>query len=138
MVSLLYLSPILSFLTTLIAIPVFIRYLNRINLLVKDQNKENKPLVPISGGITVVAGILIGLMCYIFILTFVYKDLTQISIIFAVASTMLLITFIGFLFYINSGGIHETKTIGALVFRMILTLIFIISAYFVIIKNFGY
>lgn len=97
MVSLLYLSPILSFLTTLIAIPVFIRYLNRINLLVKDQNKENKPLVPISGGITVVAGILIGLMCYIFILTFVYKDLTQISIIFAVASTMLLITFIGFL-----------------------------------------
>ena len=97
MVSLLYLSPILSFLTTLIAIPVFIRYLNRINLLVKDQNKENKPLVPISGGITVVAGILIGLMCYIFILTFVYKDLTQISIIFAVASMLLLITFIGFL-----------------------------------------
>lgn len=48
---------------------------------------------------------------------------------------ILLITFIGFLFYINSGGIHETKTIGALVFRMILTLIFIISAYFVIIKN---
>ncbi len=48
---------------------------------------------------------------------------------------ILLITFIGFLFYINSGGIHETKTIGALVFRMALTLIFIISAYFVIIKN---
>lgn len=48
---------------------------------------------------------------------------------------ILLLTFIGFLFYINSGGIHETKTIGALVLRMGLTLIFIISAYFIITKN---
>lgn len=48
---------------------------------------------------------------------------------------ILLITFIGFLFYINSGGIHEIKTIGALVFRMVLTVIFTILAYFIITKN---
>ena len=48
---------------------------------------------------------------------------------------ILLLTFIGFLFYINSGGIHETKTVGALVFRMGLTLVFITSSYFLINKN---
>ena len=48
---------------------------------------------------------------------------------------ILLLTFVGFLFYINAGGIHETKTIGALVFRMVLTLIFTISSYFLNNKN---
>jgi len=97
MLSLLYLGPVLSFLTTLLATSILIRYLKRIDLLVKDQNKEDKPLVPLSGGLAVIAGILVGFMCYIFILTFIYKDKTQISTIFAVSSTMLLITFIGFL-----------------------------------------
>src|SRR3989344_2788516 len=94
---LLYLSPVLSFFVTLIATPILIRYLIRIDLLVKDQNKEDRPLVPISGGLAVISGILVGLMAYIFILTFVYNDKTQISIIFAVASTIFIITFIGFL-----------------------------------------
>jgi len=80
---LLYLSPILSFIVTLIATPILIRYLNRIGLQVKDQNKENKPLVPISGGLAVISGILVGLMFYI--------------LIFASLTTILLITFIGFM-----------------------------------------
>lgn len=94
---LLYLSPILSFIVTLIATPILIRYLNRIGLQVKDQNKENKPLVPISGGLAVISGILVGLMFYIFVLTFVYNDKTQFSLIFASLTTILLITFIGFM-----------------------------------------
>ena len=94
---LLYLSPILSFIVTLIATPILIRYLNRIGLQVKDQNKENKPLVPISGGLAVISGILVGLMFYIFVLTFTYNDKTQFSLIFASLTTILLITFIGFM-----------------------------------------
>ncbi|MEK6934310.1 MAG: hypothetical protein AABW46_00365 [Nanoarchaeota archaeon] len=94
---LLYLSPVLSFIVTLIATPILIRYLRRIGLVVKDQNKENKPLVPISGGLAVISGILVGLMFYIFILTFIYKDQSQFAIIFASLTTLLLITFIGFL-----------------------------------------
>ena len=91
MLSLLYLSPVLSFLAVFIAIPILIRYLKRIDLKVKDQNKEDKPLMPTSGGIAVIAGVLVGLMSYIFILTFVYHDFTQIGMIFAVVISILLI-----------------------------------------------
>lgn len=50
-------------------------------------------------------------------------------------STILLITaFIGLFVHINSGGIYETKTIGAMIFRITLTMVFAILAYFTISK----
>lgn len=49
--------------------------------------------------------------------------------------TLLVITFIGFYVYVNSGGIHETKTMGALIFRTMITLVFTISAYTLINNN---
>ena len=97
MLYLLYLAPIISLIVTLYATRILIRYLKRIGLVVKDQNKEEKPLVPLSGGLAVMSGILAGLMAYIFILTFVYNERTQIAQILAVATTLLLITFIGFM-----------------------------------------
>jgi hypothetical protein len=51
------------------------------------------------------------------------------------ATLILTIAFVGFLFYIQSGGIHETKTIGAMVFRIALTLGFTLFAYFTINKK---
>jgi hypothetical protein len=49
------------------------------------------------------------------------------------SSLILLITaFIGLIIHINAGGIYETKTIGAMVFRITVTLIFSILAYFTI------
>lgn len=53
----------------------------------------------------------------------------------AVATLILAVAFIGFLFYIQSGGIHESKTVGAMVFRTILTLVFTLFAYFTINKR---
>ena len=51
-------------------------------------------------------------------------------------STIILITaFIGLGIYVNSGGIHETKTIGAMIFRISVTIVFAIIAYFTIIKK---
>jgi len=51
-------------------------------------------------------------------------------------STIILsFAFVGFLFYIQSGGIHESKTVGAMVFRIALTLGFTLFAYFTINKN---
>ena len=97
MLYLLYMAPLVSFLVTIFATPILIRYLKRIDLVVKDQNKENKPLVPLSGGLAVMSGILAGLMIYIFILTFIYKEGSQIKEILAVATTIMIITFIGFL-----------------------------------------
>ncbi|MFY7938555.1 MAG: hypothetical protein ACOVOQ_14325, partial [Flavobacterium sp.] len=57
-----------------------------------------------------------------------YKTLGLSTIILSLA-------FVGFLFYIQSGGIHESKTVGAMVFRIALTLGFTLFAYFTINKK---
>ena len=45
------------------------------------------------------------------------------------ATIILLVAFVGLLIYINSGGIYETKTIGAMVFRIALTSMFTIVSF---------
>lgn len=51
-------------------------------------------------------------------------------------STLILITaFVGLIIHASSGGIYETKTIGAMIFRISVTLVFAIIAYFTIIKK---
>lgn len=49
-----------------------------------------------------------------------------------ISTIILTIAFIGFQFYIQSGGIHESKTVGAMIFRIVLTLVFTLFAYFTI------
>jgi UDP-N-acetylglucosamine--dolichyl-phosphate N-acetylglucosaminephosphotransferase len=101
---------LISFFTTLIATSYLIRYLRRVNLVVKDQNKKNKPLIPLSGGLAVMAGIFMGLMAYIFIRTFIYSDTTYLLSFFAAITTILLITFIGF---IDDSIIKKSKDASA-------------------------
>lgn len=48
---------------------------------------------------------------------------------------ILILAFIGFLIHVNTGGKYQTKTIGAMIFRITVTLIFTFSAYLTIIKN---
>jgi len=48
---------------------------------------------------------------------------------------VLLIAFIGLFIHINAGGIYETKTIGAMAFRITVTLVFSALAYFTITKK---
>jgi len=51
-------------------------------------------------------------------------------------STLILITaFVGLNIHASSGGIYETKTIGAMIFRISVTLVFAIIAYFTITKK---
>ncbi len=51
-------------------------------------------------------------------------------------STMILLAaFIGLKIHANSGGIYESKTIGAMIFRTSLTFVFTIIAYFIINKQ---
>jgi hypothetical protein len=50
-------------------------------------------------------------------------------------STIVLISaFVGLFIHINAGGIYETKTIGAMTFRITLTIVFSALAYFTINK----
>jgi len=47
---------------------------------------------------------------------------------------VLLLAFVGLFIYINAGGTYETKTIGAMAFRITVTLVFSALAYFSINK----
>lgn len=52
-----------------------------------------------------------------------------------ISSIILIAAFIGLKIHINLGGIYETKTIGAMIFRISVTLLFAIIAYFTITKR---
>src|SRR3989344_3565010 len=65
---------LISFAIVMFFIPRLIKYLRNIGLVVKDQNKQDKPLIPVSAGLVVVGGVIGGLMSYVFIQTFFYKD----------------------------------------------------------------
>ena len=92
-----FLSAIIAFFITLIATNWLIRYLRRINLVVKDMNKKNTPLIPISGGLAVMSGIFVGIMSYIFIQTFRYDYIQTLPYILAGLISIIMITFVGFL-----------------------------------------
>lgn len=53
----------------------------------------------------------------------------------SISAIVLLVAFIGLFIHINSGGIYETKTIGAMIFRMTVTIVFTALAFFMISKN---
>jgi hypothetical protein len=52
-----------------------------------------------------------------------------------ISALILIAAFIGLKLHANSGGIYETKTIGAMIFRISVTLLFAIIAYFTITKE---
>jgi NADH:ubiquinone oxidoreductase subunit K len=56
--------------------------------------------------------------------------------ILGTSTLMLIATLIGFLLYIQAGGIHESRTIAALIFRTTLTVGFTAFAYFTINRKF--
>lgn len=96
-------SAIAGFIVTYLLTPWLIKYLAKIDLVVKDQHKEGTPLVPISGGIAVLCGVLSGLMVFMFFRTFLLLtsglNLDKDSLILLLVSmiTIFTITFIGFI-----------------------------------------
>ena len=51
------------------------------------------------------------------------------------ALVILMIAFVSLLIYINDGGVHEAKTINAMIFRILVTLGFSLMAFFFINKQ---
>ena len=97
-----FICAFISFLIVFSFTPLLIKYLKKINLVVKDQHKEDKPLVPISGGLIVMGGIFIGLLIYVFFKVFFFdKNLIlgkdYLAYLFAAISSIMMITFIGFI-----------------------------------------
>ena len=63
------------------------------------------------------------------------KNKNWTSTILGISALILINAFICFIIYIYTDGVHETKTIGAMIFRIIITLFFIALAYFTINKS---
>ncbi len=95
---------IVSFLVVYFVAPWLIRYLRKIGIVVKDQNKKDKPLIPISGGLAVLVGVFSGLLLFIFYRTFFADGNVGLAatdknlmLIFASMVSLFIITLVGFL-----------------------------------------
>ncbi len=57
------------------------------------------------------------------------------TLLLGISTILLVSAFIGLIFHIRTGGIYETKTIGAMIFRTSLTIVFTIVSYFTIVRK---
>ncbi len=57
------------------------------------------------------------------------------AVVLGISAIVLIIAFTALIFYINSGGIYEHKTIVAMIFRITVSLVFSALAYFTINKT---
>ena len=90
------LSVVISFIVVFLVTPWLIEYLRRIGLVVKDQHKKGKPLIPVSGGLAVFLGIFFGIMFAVFVQTFYYQSTDRLIVLLAFAVSLFAITFVGF------------------------------------------
>lgn len=99
----------LSFFCTYLIIPFWIRKAKQIGLVWKDMNKPKNPNVAGSGGLIVVFGFLFGVLLYIAITTFYFKNHEEITIyIFALLLVSLISSIVGIvddLFGWQKGGL---------------------------------
>jgi UDP-N-acetylglucosamine--dolichyl-phosphate N-acetylglucosaminephosphotransferase len=86
-----------SFLTTYILMPYWIRAALKTGLVGRDQNKFEKPEVAEFGGIAIVAGFMAGVLTYIGLNTFYFNNPENLIVILAAVSTLLGITIVGML-----------------------------------------
>jgi len=55
--------------------------------------------------------------------------------ILSLSALILIMALVGLFIHINSGGLYETKTIGAMIFRIAVTIAFVFLAYLKLIKG---
>ncbi len=86
-----------SFITTYLLMPYWIKAAVKTGLVGKDMNKFEKPEVAEFGGIVIVAGFMAGILTYIGLSTFYFNSTTSLVLILAAVSTILGITIVGML-----------------------------------------
>jgi NADH:ubiquinone oxidoreductase subunit K len=77
----------------------------------------------------------ISSILYLFAAYGLVKNKKWTTTLLAISTLILIVAFIVLQFYISSGGIYEKKTVGAMIFRISVTLVFAIIAYFTISKK---
>lgn len=77
----------------------------------------------------------ISSILYLFAAYGFIKNKKWTATLLGISTLMLIAAFIGLKIHASSGGIYETKTIDAMIFRISVTLVFAIIAYFTITKK---
>src|SRR5690606_26145430 len=75
------------------------------------------------------ANLISGLLYLLAAFAFFKKKIWA-SIPLAVSAIILVVAFLGLIIYINAGGVHESRTIGAMIFRIVVTLTLFAVTYF--------
>lgn len=114
----------LSFFCTFLAMPFWIRKAKQIGLVWEDMNKLHHPKnVAGSGGLIVVFGFLLGVLLYIAIKTFYFKDGGEIiSYLFAILAVLLISSIVGIvddLFGWQKGGLSARSRLFLIFFAAI-------------------
>ena len=64
-----------------------------------------------------------------------FKQKKWTTVLLGISTLILIVAYFGLKSHINAGGIYELKTVGAMIFRTTLTLVFTTIAYFLITKD---
>jgi len=104
-------SFVLSLLTSLFLTRNLIPFFQRNNIIALDLHKKDRPKIANSGGIPVSLSLMIGLMFFIAVQTFVLGITEQMVYLFASILTILLITIIGFFDDLNRNELVTGKRI---------------------------
>jgi UDP-N-acetylglucosamine--dolichyl-phosphate N-acetylglucosaminephosphotransferase len=92
---------IVSFIITVISTKFLMSYFFSAGIVAEDKNKEKTIKLPGSGGVAVAFGIVVGILVYIFGGSFVFTPVLSISNLMAIALSIMLIAFVGFLDDVN-------------------------------------
>jgi len=92
-----FISIIISFIITALALPIWIRKCHQTDFLWEDMNKYNHPKnVAAFGGIVVVLSFILGVLSYIATRTFILQINLINTYVFALLNTILIVSLIGF------------------------------------------
>jgi UDP-N-acetylglucosamine--dolichyl-phosphate N-acetylglucosaminephosphotransferase len=89
-------SLVVSFFVTIFLVRIWMRAAKKFELVGKDLSKVDGRLIPESGGLPVMFGVLSGLLLYVFFKTFLLKTETNLLAMFAVMMAFMLAGFLGF------------------------------------------
>jgi UDP-N-acetylglucosamine--dolichyl-phosphate N-acetylglucosaminephosphotransferase len=101
----LIISFFISGLTSLVLTKSLIPFFEKNNIIALDLHKKKKPRIANSGGVSVSLSLIVGLMFFVAVQTFIFRITEQIVYLFAAVLTIVLITIIGFFDDLNRSDV---------------------------------
>ncbi len=92
---------VISLIFTIVTTRFLMSYFYDAGVIAEDRNKGKAVKIPSSGGLAVALGIIVGMLSYTFGASFIFNAALNVSNLLAVALSIILIAFVGFIDDIN-------------------------------------